>query len=264
MDLRTSPDAALSPPLKWAGGKRWLLPHLLPLWQECEDARLVEPFVGGMAVALGLQPGRALLNDTNPHLVNFYTWLQKGLEPEIEMRNDREVYYLHRSRFNDLVRAGERESREAAELFYYLNRTGYNGLCRFNRSGEFNVPFGRHSTIPYVRDFASYMGALAGWQLSCGPFEALEIGSEDFVYADPPYDVAFTQYSAGGFGWADQVRLAEWLAGLPTRVVASNQATTRVLDLYKAMGFEIRLLDAPRMISRNGDRRTAVEMLAVR
>ncbi|MEO5952309.1 MAG: DNA adenine methylase, partial [Chloroflexia bacterium] len=60
MDLRTSPDAALSPPLKWAGGKRWLLPHLLPLWRGYEDARLVEPFVGGMAVALGLRPGRAL------------------------------------------------------------------------------------------------------------------------------------------------------------------------------------------------------------
>jgi DNA adenine methylase len=217
-----------------------------------------------MAVALGLQPERALLNDTNSHLVNFYRWLQRGFEPEIEMRNDRELYYRHRTRFNELVRSGEEESREAAELFYYLNRTGYNGLCRFNRSGEYNVPFGRHAKIPYERDFGVYVGAIGGWELRSGPFEGLAIESSDFVYADPPYDVEFTQYSAGGFGWGDQVKLANWLALLPAKVVVSNQATERILALYGALGFEIQLLDAPRMISRNGDRRPAREMLAIK
>lgn len=217
-----------------------------------------------MAVSLGLKPGRALLNDTNPHLVNFYRWLQRGIEPAIEMHNDAELYYRHRARFNELIKAGEEQSREAAELFYYLNRTGYNGLCRFNKSGEYNVPFGRYGKIPYSRDFAAYVGALREWDLSCGPFESIEVEPGDFVYADPPYDVPFTQYSAGGFGWDDQVRLANWLAALPAPVVASNQATPRILDLYGSLGFEIRLLDAPRMISRNGDRRPAKEMLAVR
>jgi DNA adenine methylase len=217
-----------------------------------------------MAVALGLRPMRALLNDTNPHLINFYRRLQTGLAPSIEMRNDRELYYEHRFRFNRLVRSGAESTGEAAELFYYLNRTGYNGLCRFNKSGEFNVPFGRHRSIPYERDFAPYVDALKGWELRCGPFETLEVGPDDFVYADPPYDVEFTQYSAGGFGWADQVRLAEWLASLPGSVVASNQATGRILDLYARLGFEITLLDAPRMISRTGDRTPAKEMLALR
>src|SRR6476659_499534 len=210
---------AMSPPLKWAGGKRWQLPHLRKFWDRENHRRLVEPFCGGLAVALGLQPEEALLNDANPHLINFYEWLKRGLRISIEMANDAELFYQHRDRFNQLLHAGKGGTREAAELFYYLNRTGYNGLCRFNRSGEYNVPFGRHAKIPYERDFGVYVGAIGGWELRSGPFEGLAIESSDFVYAVPPYDVEFTQYSAGGFGWGDQVKLANWLARLPAKVV---------------------------------------------
>src|SRR6187397_1036881 len=128
-----APTPPLRPPLKWAGGKRWQVPHLRPIWDRHRHRRLVEPFCGGLAVALGLGPERALLNDRNPHLVSFYRWLQRGLTIEIPMRNARASFYRHRSRFNALIAAGQGESAEAAALFYYLNRTGYNGLCRFNR-----------------------------------------------------------------------------------------------------------------------------------
>jgi DNA adenine methylase len=115
-----------------------------------------------------------------------------------------------------------------------------------------------------VRDFRAYGALLAGWELRCGGFSELEVGEDDFVYADPPYDVEFTQYSAGGFSWDDQVRLAEWLAGLRNPVVVSNQATPRILALYGGLGFEIEILSAPRMISSSGDRTPAKEMLASR
>ena len=69
----------LQPPLKWAGGKRWLLSHLKPLWEPYAQYRLVEPLCGGLAVALGLLPANALLNDSNVHLINFFRWMQKGL-----------------------------------------------------------------------------------------------------------------------------------------------------------------------------------------
>jgi DNA adenine methylase len=78
-----APRPSLKPPLKWAGGKRWQVPHLRPLWQPHAHRRLVEPFCGGLAVALGLLPSRALLNDANPHLINFYRWLQKGLRIDV-------------------------------------------------------------------------------------------------------------------------------------------------------------------------------------
>ncbi|HWO72226.1 MAG TPA: Dam family site-specific DNA-(adenine-N6)-methyltransferase [Dehalococcoidia bacterium] len=254
----------LRPPLKWAGGKRWLVPYLRPLWARHSHRRLVEPLCGGLAVALGLRPRRALLNDLNPHNVNFYRWLARGLTLDLEMRNDSQLYYRYRRRFNQLVTRGEAASREAAQLFYYLNRTGYNGLCRFNRRGEFNVPFGRHATINYARDLSAYADAMAGWEFRVGDFEALELQSDDFVYADPPYDVEFTQYSKESFGWEEQVRLAEWLARHPGPVVLSNQATPRITDLYRRLGFELSFLQAPRMISCNGDRTKATEVIAVR
>ena len=102
----------LAPPLKWAGGKRWLVPELQELWTPYAHRRLVEPFVGGMAVALGLAPDSALLNDVNEHLVNFYHWLQRGLIVEMAMANDEDTYYRHRQRFNDLIRQGQVDGRE--------------------------------------------------------------------------------------------------------------------------------------------------------
>lgn len=254
----------LRPPLKWAGGKRWQVPYLRPFWEAHAHRRLVEPFAGGLAVTLGLQPARALLNDANPHLINFLSWIQRGLTIELPMVNDRTQFYAHRERFNALACSGGDESAEAAALFYYLNRTCFNGLCRFNSRGEFNVPFGRYKTINYARQFDVYVEPMANWSLSSGDFELLEIEKDDFIYADPPYDVEFTQYSAIPFTWNDQVRLAEWLSGHAGPVVLSNQATARIIDLYERTGFTVRTLDAPRMISSSGDRSPAREVLATR
>lgn len=69
---------SLPPPLKWAGGKRWLVPYLQPLWEAFSERRLVEPFCGGLAVSLGLEPRNALVNDINPHLMRFYGWIQQN------------------------------------------------------------------------------------------------------------------------------------------------------------------------------------------
>lgn len=253
-----------TPPLKWAGGKRWLVPHLAELWCRHSHVRLVEPFCGGLAVTLGLSPKRALLNDINPHLSNFYQQLKTGLEVTISTGNDSELYYQHRERFNELIASDQGETPEAAQLFYYLNRSGFNGLCRFNKSGLFNVPFGRYQTINYKADFLEYKPLFANWTFQCGDFERLETMAADFVYADPPYDVEFTQYSAGGFDWDDQIRLAHWLTRHPGPVALSNQLTPRIEELYQDLGFSLQILDAPRRISCTGDRTPAQEVLATR
>jgi DNA adenine methylase len=255
---------SLPPPLKWAGGKRWQLPHLKNYWEREKHRRLVEPFCGGLAVTLGLLPERALLNDINPHLINFYRWLKRGLNISIEMSNSRTRFDRHRKRFNELLRTGKSTTKEAASLFYYLNRTGYNGLCRFNRSGEFNVPFGKYATINYKKDFSSYKAILANWEFANTTFDHIEIQSDDFVYADPPYDVDFTQYSKGGFGWDEQIRTADWLSKHSGPVVLSNQATERIIELYSDLGFTLVYLQAPRRISCTGDRTPAREVLALR
>ena len=252
------------PPLKWAGGKRWQVPHLRPLWQQHSRRRLVEPFCGGLAVALGFMPSQALLNDANPHLINFYRWLQRGLKIALPMENRERAFYQYRDRFNALLGAGKGDTAEAASLFYYLNRTGYNGLCRFNSRGGFNVPFGRYKRIGYVTDFSEYREAFNGWTFSNADVETVELEPGDFVYADPPYDVEFTHYAKGGFSWQDQERSAIWLAKHRGPVVLVNQATERVERLYRKLGYDVGYLDAPRRISCTGDRTPAREIIGTR
>jgi DNA adenine methylase len=270
MRVRVSPPApnkntaslSLNPPLKWAGGKRWLLPYIAPIWLRNQNRRYVEPFCGGLAVALGLQPERAVLNDVNSHLINFYQQVRRGLALTIKARYDNDLFYQHRHRFNQLVRDKRAATNEAAQLFYYLNRTGFNGLCRFNLSGEFNVPFGRYKSVNYAKDFHSYRKLFRRWSFTNGDLEEIAIERDDFIYADPPYDVEFTSYSAGGFTWEDQKRTAELLAKHRGPVVLSNQATKRIVKLYRQLGFDLQFFQAPRRISSNGNRDTAREVLA--
>ena len=252
------------PPLKWAGGKRWQVQHLRKFWEPQRHRRLVEPFCGGLAVTIGLAPTRALLNDVNPHLINFYTWLKRGFRIFLRMRNDSATYYASRQRFNLYLHNGGAHSKEVAGLFYYLNRTGYNGLCRFNRQGGFNVPFGRYTKISYKRNFLEFKELFRSWDFVNLDFEAVPLCPDDFIYADPPYDVEFTQYSKQVFGWDEQVRAAQWLARHPGPVILSNQETPRIVSLYKELGYHLHYLSAPRLISCTGDRTRAREVLATR
>ena len=255
---------ALRPPLKWAGGKRWQVPYLLKFWTRNCERRLVEPFCGGLAVALGLRPKTSLLNDANPHLINFYQWLKRGLRFSIRMENDETLFYAHRERFNDLVRDGRANTEEAAALFYYMNRTAYNGLCRFNSRGEFNAPFGQYKKITYAVDQSAFCDAFAEWEFTCGDFGDVKLRTDDFVYADPPYDVEFTAYSQGGFSWDDQVRTAKTFSRHSGPVILVNQSTPRIRKLYRDLGYTITEHDAPRRISCNGDRTPAKEVFATK
>jgi DNA adenine methylase len=263
----------LEPPLKWAGGKRWLLDTLRIIYGQYSGRRLVEPFVGGMAVALGLMPEAAYLSDINPHLINFYRHLQDGLTINERVQQFMDAtpetrensFYEARKLFNKVIADGS-DSLLAAELFYYLNRTCFNGLCRFNNRGEFNVPFGRYKTINYMKDFTPYKKLLGSrnWEIRPGTYENIEIQENDFVYADPPYHVEFTKYAKEDFTLAHQEELADWLARFDVPVVASNQATEQMKALYQSRGFHIETLYAPRRISCTGDRTPAEEMLALK
>ena len=181
-----------------------------------------------------------------------------------ENANNSKSYYRLRDRFNELLANGEGTSLEAAGLFYYLNRTGYNGLCRFNRRGGFNVPFGRYKKLEYRSDFDDYVAMFSRFEFCNVDFEDIPLEKTDFVYADPPYDVEFRQYFKEGFCWTEQVRTAEWLAKHPGPVVLSNQATDQIQKLYLKLGYKLTPLSGPRLISCTGDRTPAKEVLATR
>ena len=109
--------------------------------------------------------------------------------------------------------------------------------------------FGQYKTINYRTDFLEFKSVFANWEFTNLDFDKIPLRETDFIYADPPYDVEFTHYSKGGFGWTEQVRTAEWLAKHPGPVVLSNQATKRITDLYRDLDYKLNLLDAPRRIS---------------
>ena len=265
--MKKTPDEKTLPPiLKWAGGKRWLVPELKKIWANYSDRTLVEPFCGGLAITLGLNPKTAILNDSNSHLINFYHLIQNNIlrKPLIEMQNEKELYYSNRDFFNRLIEqlSVYPDLERMSWLFYYLNRTGFNGLCRFNRKGEYNVPFGSYKTINYQTDFSAYTSAFKLWHFYSCDFEDIDVPEDGFIYADPPYDKSFSKYAKDDFKWDDQIRLAYWLAEQSVPVVASNLATDRIIELYDNLGFSIQKIEAPRRISCNGNRVPAIEILA--
>lgn len=249
----------MNPPLKWAGGKRWLVPLLKVYYSYYPAARFVELFAGGASATFAIAPQTALLNDTLFPLINFYRHLRNGLTAP-PLASEEAAFLAARERFNQISNT---DSVESAQLFYYLNRTCFNGLCRFNADGQFNTSFGG-GTYNTLRPLEDYRNALAGVDITHGDFAAGALVLSDFVYADPPYDDTFTAYSPGGFSWDDQVRLVTWLDQHAGPIVLSNAATDRIIKLYREAGYHLTFQDVRRSISCDGDRTPVREVVATK
>lgn len=261
------------PFLKWAGGKYRLLDKLAP---HLKGQKLIEPFVGSGAVFLNAPFDRYLLGDINPDLINLYELLKKERANFIhyaqsfftEKNNHQKAYLDFRQEFNNGL-----TGRKRAALFLYLNRHGFNGLCRYNKSGGFNVPFGRYKK-PYFPEKEMYFFIQQAKKATfvCGDFVSLMNRARrgDVVYCDPPYvplssTAYFSDYATQGFSYEQQVELAKrakHLANRGVKVVISNHDNDFTRYLYKDA--EIESFKVQRFISCTGDNRnTAKELLAV-
>jgi len=259
---------AVRPILKWAGGKRQLLPALRPFYPAA-FGRFVEPFLGSGAVFLDcynsgrLEGHEVHLSDTNADVIGCYRMVRDDVEGTIRALRQLEsghaaggaahFYEVRDERFNrnrltirDTDDPSRRYTPELAAMLIYLNRTGYNGLFRLNSRGAFNVPAGRY-TSPRICDpenlraWSRALGA-PGVSLTCAGFvEALaHLRAGDFVYLDPPYvpvsaTASFTAYTAGGFDSDAQIRLQRLvvgLAGAGVFVLLSNSYAPEVRALY--------------------------------
>src|SRR5688572_9742254 len=201
------------PFLKWAGAKTKLL-HAIRAAMPTGAGRLVEPFVGSGTVGLNLGFPRNLLADANRDLIAVYQTLQQEGDAFIEScaplfvpeNNSAEAFYALREEFNQTT-----DARRKAALFIFLNRHGYNGLCRYNARGRLNVPFGRYDGPRFPRErMRLFHRFLQTCEVRHADFRAViaESGAGDFVYCDPPYvpasDTAnFTGYARDGFTSAD-------------------------------------------------------------
>ena len=264
------------PFLKWAGAKTRLIVAIRPL-VPAHAQRLVEPFAGSGTVALNLGLKRSLLADTNPDLIDVFRELRRSGESFITecealftaKSNAASVFYRRRSEFNST-----NDRRRKAALFVYLNRHGYNGLCRYNSRGGFNVPFGRYVAPYFPREaMEAFRTLLRRCDLRRADFRPVlgEAGAGDFVYCDPPYSPAtatanFTAYARAPFGAQDQRDLVDCCRAARDRgafVVISNHDTPETRALYRDADERRRLLVA-RHISCRGTKRTkAREVLAI-
>lgn len=237
-DLRLPRIPCLEPPLRWPGGKRWLVPLVARLYSPYRHLRLVDPFCGGLSIALGLRPKRARLSDLNPGLIVFYQCLQSGLVIDPPLTIDKSSFLAARARYNQILGHPE-HSREQASLFYALNRTCYRGTSRVNDKGELNCTFGNVRNRLVQTDFRDFNLQLQSWDFRCADSNELVLDHDDFVYADPPYDGQTDVCARRSYRWEDHIELAELLSKHQAPVVVSNSGTARLVDLYQRLGFHL-------------------------
>ena len=266
----------LSPFVKWAGGKRQIMNHLLT-FKPKKFKHYYEPFVGGGALFLELAPIHATINDSNKELMYVYKCLRnkrlfkKFYEvcKEHEANHSEEYYYKIRDLDRKKSLYAKMTMPEKAARCVYLNKACFNGLYRVSGKGFFNVPSGKYETIrcfdeENIQALHKYFHKRKPIIL-CKDFEeAVKTAKAgDFVYFDPPYDVvgeqSFTSYTTGGFDKKEQERLRDVIKELTKRgvlIMASNANTPFVQELYK--DFNIHVIEARRSINSKGDGRGKV------
>lgn len=271
--------AHAAPVVKWVGGKRQLLPQILPLIPKRMSA-YCEPFLGGGAVLFALQPRRALVNDLNQDLITVYRVIKENADALIEHlsrhENTPEYFYRIRDLDRDKEAYAAMSDVEKASRLLYLNKTCYNGLFRVNASGAFNSPYG-HYRRPNIVNEQTIRG-VSRYFNSCDitffseDFAAVldRVPRGGFVYLDPPYDpvsdtASFTGYNRGGFGREEQVRLkacCDALTARGVRFLLSNSATPFIRELYSS--YHVSIVQARRAVNSVASRRGAIEEVLVR
>ena len=261
--LEILPDGKALPFVKWAGGKRSIVP-IIKTFLPDNIERYHEPFVGGGAVFFAFQDriNIATLADLNEELILAYHSISENTKELIQSLEKHAQNHEKRDRYYYIVR-DEQKPKDAlgiASRFLYLNKTCFNGLYRVNKSGKFNVPIGKSKSVPNICDPQNLINVahvLKKATMRVGSFHAtIKPASGDFVYCDPPYDGTFAGYQAQGFKGKDQEMLKntvdEWTKE-GVLVMVSNSDTDFIKTLYK--DYHIHPISAYRHISSNGDTR---------
>ena len=268
------------PFLKWAGGKRQLMPEIREMLPDGVTTHpYYEPFIGGGALFFELLPKRAVINDYNEELINVYTVIRDNPSELIEdlkrHKNTAEYFYKIRAidrqpLFRNLTKI------ERASRIIYLNKTCYNGLYRVNNAGEFNSPFGRYKNPnivnePVIKAVSKYLNSSQIQISSCDYALILkDIPTDSFVYLDPPYhpiseSSSFTGYVQGGWDEGDQLRLRDVCNRLRDngiKFLLSNSASDFIREIYS--DYNIHIVQAKRSVNSNSSRRGQVDEFLIR
>lgn len=271
-------NSSVTPFVKWAGGKRQLLPQIKERMPEKYN-KYYEPFVGGGAVTFELLPTNAIINDINKALINTYRQIKlipKDFLGEVSKIDEamwedgKEYYYAMRQHYNDKLMRGEIDP-ELAALFVFLNKHCFNGLYRVNGKGLFNVPYNNsrgkscdNDTIMNISEYLQNIEILEGDFAK--PCEEAKEG--DFIFFDSPYaplnPTSFESYTKEGFDVESHQRLANLYHGLTERgcyCMLTNHNTELINELYGNNGYRMDVVSVKRMINSNAANRKGEEII---
>lgn len=292
-------EKGVKPFLKWAGGKGQLLKEIENYYPFDDTiTKYAEPFVGGGAVLFDILSSQNIkevyISDTNAELINTYNIIKHSIEDLIELleayqsdyialdTEERKSYYMNmRKKFNDIkVNGDETKNITKAALMIFLNKTCFNGLYRVNKKGLFNVPVGSYKN-PLICDRTNLREVakkLQKVEVVCGDYKKSEefIDNHTFVYFDPPYrplteTSSFTAYTENSFSDEEQIELARFVDRMDSKgakIVVSNSDPKNTNEddeffdnIYSR--YNIRRVEATRMINRNGDSRGKIKELLI-
>ncbi len=264
------------PLLKWAGGKRQLIPQMDKYFPK-EFNNYIEPFVGGGAIFFYLLPKNAILIDVNQELINVYRVIKENVsELIISLKkhiNEKEYYYKIRNIDRNLEEFKKWSDIEKASRTIYLNRCCYNGLYRVNSKGQFNVPFGKYKNPNFCdeKNLRAVNMVLQNVKIIHDSFErCLDFANEKtFIYLDPPYfplskTASFTSYTKEDFTKVDQIKLKGLVDKLTERgckVMLSNSNNEFILNLYE--DYAIKEVKAKRAINSNPSKRGEIKEVLI-
>lgn len=273
----------MGPVIKWVGGKTQLLPEITEHLPD-DFKRYIEPFLGGGAVLLALQPKEALVNDLNSELINMYKTVKhypsaliKNLDRHENLHS--EEYYYKIRELDRMVGLNNLNHIYRASRFIYLNKAGYNGMYRVNSEGYMNVPFGKKESVSLyskdnINDVHTYFmnNEVEFHNEDYYKFLSENVQKGDFVYLDPPYHpisetAAFTMYQKEGFTEADQVRLCDLCVKMRERgayILLSNSNSQFIRELYEQNNFKVIPVKARRSINSKGELRGEITELLIK
>lgn len=259
------------PFLKWAGGKSQLIPEIQK-YIPSKFNKYIEPFIGGGAVYFSMNHPKSIISDLNEELVITYTQIKENVESVIDVlktySNTESFFYKTRSLDTNALSPQERAAR-----LIYLNKTCFNGLFRVNKSGQFNVPYGKRNG-PFVntenlRSASNYLKHTAIYHSDYKNILNKFAKKGDFIFLDPPYQPIgkfsdFKRYTKEFFYEKDQIELAELFKKLTDKgcfVMLTNSEHPFILDLYKE--YQIKRIETKRLISSNPNTRTGIDIIVL-
>lgn len=251
----------MKPIIKYRGGKSKEIPQIIQYFPQFEG-RYIEPFFGGGAMFFHIEPNNAIINDINTRLINFYRSVQqnfvqlsmelaeleniytnnrleydklKKLYPENRIPDENEfLYYNLRDMYNGLIPSTYSD----AALYYFINKTAFSGMIRFNAKGEYNVPYGRYKNFNTKIITEAHHALLVNTEIHNTDYSDIFnlVNPDDFVFLDPPYDCIFSDYGniqyQDGFNEENHRRLAEDFYNLGCRSLMVIGDTPLIRDLY--------------------------------